>query len=278
MKEILNAVKKGTERLKVEAPLIHCITSPIAINDCANSLLAVGARPIMAEHPMEVEEITEHAAALGVSLANISDSRMEAILLAGKKAEQKGIPSVIDVVGVSCSALRMKFANRWIRACKPSVVKGNASEIRALSGASFGNFGIDVAPEDEVCFEKSGSVEEMGKLVSQLAAQFQTVVLSSGQVDILSDGIRCVAIENGKAELGKITGTGCILNCLTAAYLSVSAPFYAALSALMMLEVSGERADETGGLGSYHIRLIDELSQMNADDLVKCAKVTRLSV
>ena len=53
-------------------------------NDCANAVLAIGGRPIMAEHPAEVADIASSAAALTVSLGNITDARAESMFLAGK--------------------------------------------------------------------------------------------------------------------------------------------------------------------------------------------------
>ena len=131
--------------LRQKNPLSHCITSPIAVNDCANAVLALGARPIMAEHPEEAAGITAISASLGVSLANITDARIHSIFLSGAMALEQKKPSVIDVVGVNCSPLRMGLAKRFVMECRPAVIKGNASEIRALAGASFGEAGIDTA-------------------------------------------------------------------------------------------------------------------------------------
>ena len=95
-------------------PLIHCITNPISINQCANAVLAAGARPIMAEHPAEVKEITESADALVLNLGNITDVRMESMEIALRAAKEKGIPVVLDAVGTACSGLRRKFAARLL--------------------------------------------------------------------------------------------------------------------------------------------------------------------
>ena len=97
--------------LRAAAPLVHCITNPIAINDCANAILAVGAKPIMAEHPEEVEEITRLSGALGVNIGNITDARRVSILKSAAAAKACGIPASFDAVGVTCSALRRALAN-----------------------------------------------------------------------------------------------------------------------------------------------------------------------
>ena len=136
MTECIEEILKTGSVLRERNPLIHCITSPIAINDCANAVLAVGARPICAEHPAEVRGITAISASLGVTLANITDARAESMMLSGDEARKRGLRSVIDVVGVNCSLFRMELAKRFVRECRPAVIKGNLSEIRALAGES----------------------------------------------------------------------------------------------------------------------------------------------
>jgi len=135
-------------KIDSQSPLIHCITSPIAINDCANAVLALGAKPIMAEHPLEVENITLMSKSLAVSLANITDARAESIMISGKTACKAGISSVIDLVGVTCSKMRADLAKKYITQCRPAVIKGNVSEIKAVCGMGFDeSYGIDVSME-----------------------------------------------------------------------------------------------------------------------------------
>ena len=131
------------QRIKADSPLIHCITNHISIHDCANALLALGASPIMAEHPGEVAEITATSQALMVNLGNISDSRMEAIAAAGETARTHHIPCMIDLVGVGCSKLRRSFAHGFLLRAHPAVIKGNESEIRAICGVEHHARGID---------------------------------------------------------------------------------------------------------------------------------------
>ena len=119
-------------KIDSQSPLIHCITSPIAINDCANAVLALGAKPIMAEHPLEVENITLMSKSLAVSLANITDARAESIMISGKAACKAGISSVIDLVGVTCSKMRadlhQEADNQSPRRCYPSCPPDGQSE------------------------------------------------------------------------------------------------------------------------------------------------------
>lgn len=263
------------ERLRQENPLIHCITSPIAVNDCANAVLAIGARPIMAEHPKEAAGITAISQALGVSLANITDARAESIMISGKQALQDGLPSVIDVVGVNCSAFRMDLAKQFIRDCRPAVIKGNASEIRAIAGAAYGEAGIDTAVSDRVSRENPGSIESAAEVIRKFARQTGAVILASGIIDVISDGESVWLVENGSPLLARITGTGCILNCLIASYLSVAdrkAIAEAVCYATSLLGIAGEIADaglrRPGALGSFHVALMDALS-LAGEDVIK---------
>ncbi len=262
--------------LRERNPLIHCITSPIAINDCANAVLAVGARPICAEHPAEVRGITAISASLGVTLANITDARAESLMLSGDEALKRGLRSVIDAVGVNCSPFRMELAKRFVKECRPAVIKGNLSEIRALAGASFGNQGIDTADEDQVRSDRPGSLEKTAEILKDLARRSGAVILASGITDVLTDGTETIAVSNGVSDMARVTGTGCILNCLTAAFLSAAeTPLDAAACAVLLLGIAGETAlpERKKGLGSYHVALIDAISSLDAGQLKKKAKI-----
>lgn len=264
-------------QLQREAPLIHCITSPIAINDCANAVLAVGARPICAEYPEEVAEITKSSNALSVSLANITEARAKSIMISGLAAKAAGISSVIDLVGIRCSAFRLALAKKYIAECKPAIIKGNASEIRTLAGER-GEFhdGIDTAKQDRVSLDDPESIRDMEKILKKLAVQYRAVIMATGAVDLISDGENIFAIENGVPEMGRVTGTGCILNCLIASFLSVAEPLEAAVLAASVWGISGELGDRSRGLGTYHIELLNQLSLIDGKRIKEYAKIKRI--
>lgn len=284
-----NVLRIGTW-MRRYSPLVHCITSPIAINDCANTVLALGAKPIMAEHPEEVEEITAIASGLGVSLANITDARAASILIAGRKAKVEGIPSAIDMVGVTCSALRRHLAQRYVQECAPAVIKGNASEIRAVAGAEFGVCGVDTAREDRLSPARPGAVKAMAEIARDLSARTGAVVLVSGEMDIVSSGKESWGLKNGVPELGKVTGTGCIMNCICAAALAAGkaerdsaetsykedTTLNAALYTALLMGISGELTDASKGLGTYHVGLIDTFSKIGEEVLRERARLERL--
>lgn len=275
---MIQAFCEARRIVQAESPLIHCITNPISINDCANAVLALGAKPIMAEHPKEVGNITAVSAALAVNLGNITDARAESIFLSGKMAADKGIRSVIDVVGITCSDFRMELAKRYIDECSPSVIKGNLSEIKAVAGAEFESVGIDVSIKDAVTKEDEAAVREAAVLVKNYAMSAGAVVTASGAVDIISDGNEVYLVENGMPELARVTGTGCMLNVITGTYLSAAKPVTAAVLAAVTLGVCGELADKAKGMGTYRVSLIDKLSTLDDKTLEQKMRVKKLHI
>lgn len=166
------------ERSRREAPLVHCLTHGITQNDSANGILAVGGRPNMASHPDEVSEAVRGAAALTVNLGNITAERLVAIDRAGAAACRKGIPILLDAVGVGFSTLRRDFAHRFVKQYRPAVVKGNASELRALCGLSCHGTGVDVAAADAV--STLAAARREAAALRPFADQWHTVLLETG--------------------------------------------------------------------------------------------------
>ena len=136
------------KQLQYSHNLIHCITNPISMNDCANAVLALGAKPIMAQHPMECEQITVCSKALALNLGNFDDNRSIAMKKSLHCANENGIPVIIDLVGVGCSELRKTFAEELLQKGRFSIIKGNLSELKAISGRDSHALGIDVGDGD----------------------------------------------------------------------------------------------------------------------------------
>lgn len=258
--------------------LIHCITSPIAINDCANAVLALGHQPIMAEHPLEVADITRSAAALSVSLANITDARAKSMMLSGAAALEKGIPSVIDLVGITCSSYRKTLADEFVNHYHPTVIKGNISEIKSFIGCPSNAIGIDAGVSDQLHTEDDEQLLRTALLFQQSAKKYHTVLLATGAIDLIVDETHAYAISNGSPVMSKITGTGCILTCMLAACLSETpdTPLEAAKKAALLLGISGELADSSHGLGTYHIDLLNQLSLLTESTILTNQKIRQL--
>ncbi len=263
------SLKVNLDEIRCEKPLIHCITNHISINDCANVVLALGAKPIMAEHPKEVSEITKMSEALAVNLGNISDSRMKSIMISGKIAKENKIPSVIDVVGVACSELRLDFAKEYIDKYNPSVIKGNEAEIRALCGFDFCTKGVDSQSES--------SDKELVCLCKKASETLSSVVLISGKTDCVSDGRKTALIKNGSSLMPFVTGTGCILNVVCAVLLAKNEPFLSAVNSAVLMGLAGEKAEEKfkkeNSITSFHNSIIDAMFLMNSEYITENGRV-----
>jgi len=249
--ELINKIRKNVME---KNPLIHCITNPISINQCANGVLAVGARPTMAEHPEEVAEITQAADALVLNIANITDARMRSIKISAKTAQDNNIPFIIDAVGISGSQLRRRYINSFMAEFRPTAVKGNYSEIYALYNDGYNSAGVDA--------DKSLSMESVSETAVKLAQKYGTMVLASGKTDIVTDGQTVVYINNGVPQLAQITGTGCLLGMLCGCYLSADQSIYALVTACAVLGICGQLSQTEKGNGTFFVNLMDSLSTL----------------
>ena len=259
--EIRNSVKQSSV-------LIHCITNPISINQCANAILSAGARPMMAEHPEEAAVITASAGALMLNMGNLTDVRKQSMLISAKTAVQKGVPFVLDVCGAACLPTRREYALSLIKASLPSVIKGNYSEITALAREDYSSSGVDA--------DKALLTEQMSLTAKELAQKLGTVILASGETDIVSDGESTVLIHNGTKQLGTVTGTGCMQGALCAAYLSAADSFYAAVAASVVFGICGELSQTDKGSGSFMVNLLDELSTVSDETVTELMKIQTL--
>ncbi len=259
--EIRNSVKQSSV-------LIHCITNPISINQCANAILSAGARPMMAEHPEEAAVITASAGALMLNMGNLTDVRKQSMLISAKTAVQKGVPFVLDVCGAACLPTRREYALSLIKASLPSVIKGNYSEITALAREDYSSSGVDA--------DKALLTEQMSLTAKELAQKLGTVILASGETDIVSDGESTVLIHNGTKQLGTVTGTGCMQGALCAAYLSAADSFDAAVAASVVFGICGELSQTDKGSGSFMVNLLDELSTVSDETVTELMKIQTL--
>ena len=243
------------------SPLIHCITNPISINLCDNGILAIGGLPIMAEHPLEVAEITSTAKALLLNLGNITDIRMKSMEISAKAAMCCNIPIVIDLVGVACSKLRREFFNDFISKFKPKIIKGNYSEIYALYNENYSHKGVDA--------EISLDINTLAFAARTLSQKYNCIVLASGKADIVASKDSVFFADNGCARLSSITGTGCLLGALVTTYSSVTDNYLAAaLAGCIILGLCGELSENSIGNGSFGVSLLDSLSTIK-DEYIK---------
>ena len=260
--------------MRKSSPLIHCITNPISINDCANMILALGSRPIMAEHPEEVEEITAMANALCLNLGSITRDRLLAMGISATVARDQGIPVIIDLVGAACSTMRKNFLREFIDKIKPNVLKGNITEILSTCGIDCHSSGVE-ANRSQLIDEHN--VGEYAKILGPWAKAHSAVLLVSGPIDFITDGDTSYMVHNGVPMLGNITGTGCMLNAMTAALLPGGKPMMAALLATILLGIAGEKAARSSdGPGTFHMKLFDEVFNLGDGDIIAMGKCVKL--
>lgn len=247
------------EGVRQNQPLVHCITNSISINDCANFILAAGAKPIMAEHPLEVEEITCGADSLVINLGNITDVRIKSAEISAYTADRLKIPFVIDIVGAACLGLRLDLAKRLITSYHPSIIKGNADEINVLAGMKKQGRGVDA--------EECKDYKVLAHTARELAQKYSCTVLVSGRNDVITDGSRVFLCKNGNPLMAGITGTGCIQGALCGACLSEAQPFEAALCGAHLLGICGEMAYSDGiGTGTFRTKMQDAVSLITKAD------------
>ncbi|KMS96069.1 hypothetical protein BVRB_002290 isoform B [Beta vulgaris subsp. vulgaris] len=261
--EILSKVRENS-------PLIQCITNLVSMDLVANTLLAVGASPAMIISSQEIPDFTPQVNALYVNVGTLSSSLLPAINSAAQIAGKFRIPWVFDPVAAGSSGFRLR-ACLDLLLLKPTVVRGNGSEIIALSRASCGTTkGADSLHESKDALEAAKS----------LAQATGAVVAVTGAVDIVTDGKQVIGAHNGVQMMQKITATGCSVTALIAAFVAVdpSHPFEATAAALSVFGIAGELGMQAAkGPGSLRVNLIDSLYGLDQASIHHHAKISLLS-
>lgn len=268
-------LKERLENTKAKTPLIHNITNYVTVNDCANILLACGGSPIMSDDSSEVEEITTICGGLNINIGTLNQNTIPSMFLAGKKANELGHPVILDPVGVGASKLRTETAYKLLDEIKFTVIRGNISEIKNLALGSGTTKGVDADVIDAVTDETLDNVIDFTK---KFAAETGAVIAITGAIDIVADDKTAYVIRNGHPMMGEITGTGCMLTAMTAAYIAAN-PGYtleATAAAVCAMGLCGElaynRLSKKDGNSSYRNYIIDEIYNLNGDKLENGAK------
>lgn len=240
-------------KLRAEAPLVQCITNYVAMNIVANCILAAGASPAMIHADEEVGDFVPIASALSINIGTLSAPWLNAMILAAEAANANGKPWVFDPVAHFATPYRSKAAQTLL-AFKPSIVRGNASEILALAGKAGAGRGVD----------SGDTVDAAVQAANHLAEEKRCVVAVTGAIDYATDGKRAVRISGGSAFMPKVTALGCALTALIAAYAALDDPLDATIAALLHFAEAGTRAEaRADGPGSFSIQFLDQLSGLN---------------
>lgn len=253
------------DRMRAAAPLVQNITNYVAMSTMANVMLCAGASPAMVHAPQESPDFMKIASALSINTGTLTATRAQAMHVAIEAAVTLKKPWVLDPVGCGGSAFRTQTA-RDLAALAPTIIRGNASEIMALAGEPSRSRGVDAGDE----------VDAASAAAAKLVEQYGAVICVTGPVDLITDGKRTARVANGHPLMPRVTGLGCALTGLCAAYAATTSdPFEATVAALAYYGACGEvAATKASGPGSFAVAFLDALASMTSADLHPLSKVT----
>lgn len=267
------------ENVRKKSPLIHCITNYVTANDCANILLACGGLPIMSDDIVEVEEITSICSALTINIGTLNQNTIPTMFLAGKRANELGLPIILDPVGAGASKFRTQTAQKLIEEIKFTTIRGNISEIKSLARGSGRTKGVDADINDTITDKKLDKAISFAKAFSK---ETGAVIAITGAIDIVADEKNAYIIRNGNPMMSRITGSGCMLTTMAAAFLAANLDrtFEATAAAVCAMGVCGELAFDKlqiseGGNSTYRNYLIDAVYNLDGETLMRGAKYER---
>jgi hydroxyethylthiazole kinase len=261
---------KTLENVRKINPLVHNITNVVVTNFTANGLLALGASPVMAYAKEEVADMAKIAGALVLNIGTLSPDEIEAMIIAGKSANEHGVPVVFDPVGAGATPYRTETSRRIVKEVKISILRGNAAEVANVIGEEWTIKGVDAG-------EGTGNTVELAQIT---AKRLNTVVVITGKDDVITDGETTYLVHNGHPILTKVTGTGCLLSSIIGAFSAVEKNLLlASVSALatygVTAEIAAKQAAEEGP-GSFQIQLLNQLANITSEEIQTNANVEKL--
>ncbi|MFH1471253.1 MAG: hydroxyethylthiazole kinase [Candidatus Micrarchaeota archaeon] len=253
------------EKVREKRPLIHHITNWVTIYDCANITRTFGALPVMAHASEEVSEMAGIASALVLNIGTLDSSIIDSMLLAGKSANKKGIPVVLDAVGAGATSFRTSKMKELLSSIRVDILKGNPGEIGTIAGV-----GAEVRGVESISVSK-----EPKAIAKELANKLGSTVVITGKEDFVSDGKRTHAIQNGHELMGKLVGTGCMATSVIGCFASIEKDYAKASSAaLACFGVAGEiAAEKSEGTGSFKERFFDAAYSLDEKAIARMARV-----
>ncbi len=253
------------EKIRAQKPVVHHLTNWVTIYDCANVVKVLGGSPVMAHAAEEVAQMAGRARALVLNIGTLTVEFVEAMKLAARSANARGIPVILDACGTGATALRDQKTLELLKEVKINLLKGNASEIARVSGEEVVTRGVDAAPVDR----------NLPELARNLARERHLTVVITGKVDLVADASRIFRVKNGPPLLAQVVGTGCMATSVIGAFAAVEADLAkAAAAALVCFEVAAEAAAEkAAGPGSFKERLFDCLFHLDQKTLRRRQRV-----
>ena len=272
-------IKTYLNNLKQKNPLIHCITNYVTVNDVANSLIAIGASPVMADEPSESGEITAISNGLLINLGTLNLNTVKAMQNSIKMANSLNLPVVLDPVGVGASTLRNETAINFLKEHKFSIIKGNISEIKFLNGEKSIAKGVDASLKD-----LNDDILNRVNLAKELSMKTDAAIVITGKIDVVAFKNEAYLLKNGSSLMGKFSGSGCILGGICTAFLASNTdPLKSAIMGVLTECIAGELVrgkNVLSDMGSMKFKngLIDEIyliDDKKIQDLAKIEKVMK---
>lgn len=255
-------------RIRTQHPLLHHMTNFVVMNDTANATLGIGALPVMAHAKEEVAEMVGAAGALVLNPGTLTPEWVEAMLIAGKRANELGVPIVYDPVGVGATKLRNETGERFLKGLKLAAIRGNSGEVGALAGAGGVVKGV----------ESVEGVKNPVAVAKGLAKNYNSVVAITGKRDFISDGTRVMGVDNGHIMLTTITGTGCMATTMVGAFCAVEKDYLVATAAALACYglAAQSAAKKSKGPGTFRSALLDAIYHLTPAQVKLGVKVVTL--
>ena len=258
---LMKTVSDMMQKVRVTCPLVHHITNYVTVNDCANMCICAGGSPVMSDAAEDVPDMVKLASSLVLNIGTLNPRTVESMLIAGKKANELGIPIILDPVGVGATQYRTDTAWNLIDSLKIDVIKGNHGEISVLAGLGGRVRGVD---------SESGG-NEIGEAARILAEKTGAIVAATGEVDYVSDGGTITELSNGSPAMGSVSGTGCMLSSVVGAYVGAcGVSVDSVVAAISVLNIASEVAVNEGkvyGPGSFKTKLFDAVYNLSEEDV-----------
>ncbi|GJJ75748.1 thiamine-phosphate diphosphorylase / hydroxyethylthiazole kinase [Entomortierella parvispora] len=272
---VLKSLPQLLTTLREKSPLTHHVSNYVVMNDTANATLALGGSPIMAPSAVEAEDLSNVVSSVVLNIGTLTESFVDCMYEAGKHANRQSKPVVFDPVGAGATTLRRETTRKILNAMHVDIIKGNAGEISTVASL----IGCDT---ESIAMR---GVDSLGNgfvnpaaVVQAVATRENCVVAMTGTIDYVSDGYRTVAIENGHAYQGRITGSGCMVASSIASFAAISPNdhFAAAVAGILALNLAGEHAaarSDVHGPGTFRAAFIDEIANLTPEQMLSEAKI-----
>ena len=257
---LMTPLSEMMSKVRGKCPLVHFITNYVTVNDCANMCICCGGSPVMTDAVQDVEPMVGLASALVLNIGTLNERTVESMLVAGKEANRRDVPVILDPVGVGATPFRTETAERILREVKVAVIKGNHGEISVLAG-----LGGEVRGVDSV----SGA-NDVAEAAKSLARRTGTIVAATGPVDYVSDGETVITRKNGSEYMAAVSGTGCMVSGVVGAYVGANGVSVESVAAgISVMNIASEVAVLEGkvfGPGSFKTKLFDAVYGLKGTD------------